>query len=391
MARSQSQLQIIEKNKAQVKQLVTEGKTVVEILKITKFSKPTIFKYAETKDIPYQHNICIECGSKFVAGKAFAICCPKCKTIHASKIRNQDLLNGIEGKDYIRCAICGIPSTEISVHLSQTHHITTTEYTQTYHKPFMCETMQDYKSNQITGSKNPGYQHGGKLSPFSKKYILAASTNISEVAKKAADTRTENENDTTTLEYWLKQTNGNKKEAEKLLQNRQRTFSKEICIQKYGKKKGEKIWTKRQEKWLANLASKSPEEIERINRLKMGSPYSISKGEKEIVQALRESNISIIHQFSKFVDKKKSFIYDICYGNKLIEYNGDYWHCNPKKYQPDYYQQKQHKYAHEIWERDAKKVTFAEEAGYKVLVIWESDYKKDPDITVRRCLDFLQE
>jgi hypothetical protein len=64
----------------------------------------------------------------------------------------------------------------------------------------------------------------------------------------------------------------------------------------------------------------------------------------------------------------------------LVEYNGDYWHCNPKKYSEDYFHSKKNKTAKEIWEYDKNKLDLANQRGYNYLIIWESDYKLNPNI-----------
>ncbi len=56
----------------------------------------------------------------------------------------------------------------------------------------------------------------------------------------------------------------------------------------------------------------------------------------------------------------------------VIECHGDYWHCNPLKYSPDYYNRLVHLTAKEIWERDSEKKKLLESAGYSVEVIWEN-------------------
>ena len=38
-----------------------------------------------------------------------------------------------------------------------------------------------------------------------------------------------------------------------------------------------------------------------------------------------------------------------------------------------------------------KKRLLAEQRGYKVLTIWDSDYKKDKVSVLEKCLEFLQE
>lgn len=56
----------------------------------------------------------------------------------------------------------------------------------------------------------------------------------------------------------------------------------------------------------------------------------------------------------------------------IIECYGDFWHCNPAKYSPEYYNRGKRKTAKEIWQRDScRKETF-EELGYKFIHLWES-------------------
>ena len=66
--------------------------------------------------------------------------------------------------------------------------------------------------------------------------------------------------------------------------------------------------------------------------------------------------------------------------NLLIEYNGDYWHCNPIKYDELYINKKKSMSAKEIWQYDKDKLDLANKNGYTCEVIWESDYRKDSSI-----------
>lgn len=56
----------------------------------------------------------------------------------------------------------------------------------------------------------------------------------------------------------------------------------------------------------------------------------------------------------------------------IIECHGDYWHCNPSKYSPYYYNKLVHLTAKEIWKRDEDKKRLLESLGYTVEVIWEN-------------------
>jgi len=61
---------------------------------------------------------------------------------------------------------------------------------------------------------------------------------------------------------------------------------------------------------------------------------------------------------------------------KAIECYGDYWHCNPSKCQPDYYNKSLHMTAKEKWNKDAIKTNKLMLAGYGVEIVWENSKKK---------------
>ena len=95
-----------------------------------------------------------------------------------------------------------------------------------------------------------------------------------------------------------------------------------------------------------------------------------------------------VSQFSLKVNKK-NYLYDLQYKNKIIEYYGDYWHCNPLKYDLEYYHAYKKKTITEVWKFDFDKVNFAISQGYSVLIIWETDYKKNYTNTINKCMEFL--
>jgi hypothetical protein len=89
------------------------------------------------------------------------------------------------------------------------------------------------------------------------------------------------------------------------------------------------------------------------------------------------------------IENNKPYYFDFRYKNKIIEYNGDYWHANPKFYDKDY-EYKNGIHASDIWEKDKTKQLLAEQAGFSVLTIWDSDYKSDKTAILKRCLQFLE-
>ena len=88
-----------------------------------------------------------------------------------------------------------------------------------------------------------------------------------------------------------------------------------------------------------------------------------------------------------------TFYVDFALGNKVIEYNGDYWHANPALHEEKTVIKFRHKImtAESIWERDAKRLDFIKAKGYEVKVVWEADFKKNPEQTVQDCLSWLTE
>ena len=87
--------------------------------------------------------------------------------------------------------------------------------------------------------------------------------------------------------------------------------------------------------------------------------------------------------------QKRNYFYDFCYNDKIIEFNGDFWHCNPNTYNESDKNQLNNITAKDIWNKDANKISVAEQNGYKVLTIWESEYEKDLPNTLKKCKDFI--
>lgn len=111
----------------------------------------------------------------------------------------------------------------------------------------------------------------------------------------------------------------------------------------------------------------------------------VSKAEKEIREFLEEEKIKVIPQFPIGTLRYDLFIPSI---NLIIEYNGDYWHCNPRIYEKNYWNSKKEMYAYELWRKDKIKKNLAFKNGYKFITIWESDYKKDRNKILRSILDY---
>lgn len=117
-----------------------------------------------------------------------------------------------------------------------------------------------------------------------------------------------------------------------------------------------------------------------------------SKLQRDIYDAIHHALPELQTEYQVH-DGQRSYYFDARVGNLLIEFNGDYWHANPKHYSrddiipyPD-----GPKSASEIWARDAKKHQVAQTAGYDLIVIWEDDWKQHRDTEMARVMQRCKE
>lgn len=82
-------------------------------------------------------------------------------------------------------------------------------------------------------------------------------------------------------------------------------------------------------------------------------------------------------------------IVDMIYNNKIIEFNGDFWHANPKLYESTFYNLKTHCTAQEIWNVEYERTKRLLDSGYKVLVIWEFDWINNRETVLLKVKEFL--
>lgn len=95
--------------------------------------------------------------------------------------------------------------------------------------------------------------------------------------------------------------------------------------------------------------------------------------------------------YNKDLNKHYRYDYVDFTRKKIIEFNGDFWHCNPEKYNEDFNHKILKSSAKKIWMNDKIKIDWISSKGYKVMVIWESEYRKDPKQTLEKCIEFINE
>jgi very-short-patch-repair endonuclease len=182
----------------------------------------------------------------------------------------------------------------------------------------------------------------------------------------------------TTLKYYLDR--GYSEEvASEMLSNRQKTFTLEKCIQKYGEDKGYKKWIDRQEKWL-----KSYQKINysRISQEMFISVYNelLNVGFYDKVYFAKLDDNNNIHETNKNYEYrlklKKSYIlpdFFIPSLNLIIEFDGTYYHRDTT----------------ENKDRERKRDQNIIDSGYSVLHISEKEYMVNKELTVLKLVNFI--
>jgi G:T-mismatch repair DNA endonuclease (very short patch repair protein) len=132
-----------------------------------------------------------------------------------------------------------------------------------------------------------------------------------------------------------------------------------------------KKWDRGEMEHARIIMSDKIKETRRLGKLKS---VIRSKKEKEMVTEIKKMGYKVQHSLRVETKICDIFIPSL---NLIIEYNGDYWHCNPKKYKPDYFNQKKQKTAKELWEYDKNKIDLIRGKGYNLEIVWESDLKED--------------
>lgn len=285
--------------------------------------------------------------------------------------------------DIPTCVICGWKSTSLQGHL-KTHNLTVAQYRQQYsvsNEQIFHSSYTSANSARISGEKNPGYQHGGKMSSFStknSKYVELSDSEkraaIDTQIIKANVSKRANNSYANTVEYYTSRGFSNE-EAVCLVKQRQRTFTLEKCIEKHGEKDGYKRWLDRQQRWLDSAGMKqlhrgvskiSQEMFQSIHALYQQPCFYATNGGDGVNNEyqLRTKRGYVLPDF--FAPGI------VC---KIIEFDGDYWHsdANPRNICSI--------------ARDAKiKESYP---SYQILHIYEREYKKDKERTIKKCLDFL--
>lgn len=104
-----------------------------------------------------------------------------------------------------------------------------------------------------------------------------------------------------------------------------------------------------------------------------------SKIEYELYDFLKSLDNSVIDHAKIFNNKKLEVDFYIPIKNIAFEFDGTYWHCDPRFYNEDFFNKVKNKTAKEIWEKDAEKDQLCLDKNVILYRVKEYDWKNDKD------------
>ncbi|MFW6246690.1 MAG: hypothetical protein ACOC22_00745 [bacterium] len=360
---------------------------------------------------------CKVCNQEFETNDGrVKICSDECrKAEHNRKqrVKREENLKGEEGKDYIVCQWCKKRVKRIyGKHIKYNHPNKTSDdykrefpgyplysekdkenFSRSSGKHMKKEKYRKMVSEKVKGKNNPNHhtkrteQERKETSPFSKEFYKKRGMN-EEDRHNFINKAMKNRDLDTRIEYYLKR-GYTKEKASKALSERQRTFSLEKCIQKYGEKEGKRRWEERQRKWKSKVFNKN-------KHISKGTSKLSEEIIDEIVKYNTNNDELLYGKNEKFIfdnNTNRAYKFDLTNKTtkKILEINGIYWHCKPELYEEKYYNKSKKMYAIDIWNYDQYKLDLAKNKGYDIKILWEDDYRKNPDSKIKECIDFIYE
>lgn len=295
----------------------------------------------------------------------------------------------------------------------------------------MCDkkyTFKEFKGDLSSTIKNTF--GGKKLSNVSKEYWLFrgySNENVDEIIKNIQLTRNskipkefyKNIKYNTKLSrcYWEKMGYSENviNEKMKAIQGR----GKEFYLSKgYSDEDATNKVKQRTDKWLKSMKTaidkdpsinkrkgKTYEELKNLHGIKKANDII----DKRLLGGVKYSNLSqiVINEIVNWAnldiskcqygdnefftrDDCNIYFYDFRYENKIIEFNGDFWHMNPDYYSPNDINPITKKTAKDMWEYDSKKESIATTKGYDMITIWESDWYNNKEKVLQKIKDHVQ-
>jgi very-short-patch-repair endonuclease len=184
---------------------------------------------------------------------------------------------------------------------------------------------------------------------------------------------------------------GKKMSDEKLKKHKESmsgVFSLEWFIKKYGEEKGLELYRKR-------CVSISKTTFFKIYNKEQNKRNYSKKSQELFWKIYKELNLKNFNVYFAELNNEYScgtnsnFDFVFLDKKKIIEFNGDFWHANPKIYDGECLMEVQKIKAKDVWEKDKSKNSKVEDKGFEILTVWESDYIRNKKNVINNCIEFL--
>ena len=297
--------------------------------------------------------------------------------------RKLSLLNS--GKDLIRCNLCEFTSMmSIISHITRKHAITIVEYRTKFQNAIvqrMCDSQREKMNSTWKSEDRIQKLLVNRSYPSEIKHWIKKGFSLEDSQLKVREYQINNS---------LKQNN----ESTKLIQSEKTTGGNNpMSLQRISARHNVSLldamkltpcYMRRGNKHPMFGKNHSDEARKRIASNCSKTFYSRSKGEEELAKFLSKNAYSITR------NKGISFYNcDIVFNNLplIVEYFGDFWHCNPRFWSDQKFNSRIKMTAKEKWDKDAYKLKMLEAEGYNVIVVWEYDWKHNPEKIVKEIAD----
>lgn len=228
-------------------------------------------------------------------------------------------------------------------------------------------------------SKNPFTGHSGEYSPFSKDFCGYKNLSDEDIVEKRKQATKHHEigRNTNQVEYWIKK-GFSEEEAKMKVSERQRTFTLEKCIEKYGEEEGIKRWQNRQKKWLKNYKKQNYSQISQslfwsiynqLSNQDLDIRFATLSEDKQIDES-GKNNEYMLKTNTSYI--KPDFI--VLDNKKIIEFDGDYWHGNGRGNRM----------------RESERDEIIRGLGYEIMHVTERDFNSNPNKIINECITFIK-
>jgi len=190
-------------------------------------------------------------------------------------------------------------------------------------------------------------------------------------------------------EYFIEKL-GYEKGIEKYIElNKRKALNLKNFQIKYGAVEGEIKW----EKYRENCINLTLPKLVRQSKAQLELCKRLTDEFKNLDVNIHDGiDTPEFHRYDKI--SKQNYFYDFVISSPIkivIEFNGDFWHANPKTHHKDDLVKipKNHMTAETIWEKEKIKLNCIKRCGFDVLVIWESDYNENKEREFQKCVKFI--